>query len=88
MKKIYNRFEFTFNISESTTSQILDIDKNSNSSEQVEDQLAKQIYEIIEHFKQEDPVGLPLVPLPDPTVSYQLSLLLKLFDKNSFTGCR
>lgn len=25
-----------------------------------------QIYEIIEHFKQQDPIGLPLIPLPDP----------------------
>lgn len=46
-----------------TTSQILENDKA-----QAEEQLAKQIFEIIEHFKQEDPVGLPVVPLQDPTV--------------------
>lgn len=40
----------------------------SNISIEVEDQLAKQIYEMIEHFKQQDPIGLPLVPLPDPIV--------------------
>lgn len=46
-----------------------DVDKTQNSSAAAaEDQLVKQIYELIEHFKQEDPVGLPLVPLPDPTV--------------------
>ena len=44
---------------------------------EVEDKLIKQIYEIIEHFKQDDPVGLPVVPLPDPTVS----LLNNIFDK-------
>lgn len=46
-----------------------DDDKTQNSSAAaVEDQLVKQINVLIEHFKQEDPVGLPLVPLPDPTV--------------------
>jgi hypothetical protein len=39
---------------------------------EVEDKLAQQIYQLIEHFKQDDPVGLPLVPLPDPTVSLRL----------------
>lgn len=63
--KSHTQFNFIF--VESTTSKILENDSISNSSE-VEDQLIKQIYEIIEHFKQDDPIGLP-VPLPDPTVS-------------------
>lgn len=37
----------------------------------MEEGLVKQIYEIIEHFKQEDPIGLP-VPLPDPAVHFFL----------------
>lgn len=41
--------------------------KNDKIALEAEEQLAKQIYEIIEHFKQEDPVGLPVVPLTDPT---------------------
>lgn len=45
-------------------------DKGLNNSIEVEDQLAKRIYAIIEHFKQTDPVGLPLLPITDPTVSY------------------
>lgn len=46
-----------------------DDDKTQNGSAvAAEDQLVKQIYVLIEYFKQEDPVGLPLVPLPDPTV--------------------
>lgn len=45
---------------------ISDDDKNQNSSN-TENQLATRIYAIIEHFKQDDPVGLPLLPLPDPT---------------------
>lgn len=56
-------------ILDASTLQMTDVDKTQNgSAAAVEDQLVKQIYELIEHFKQEDPVGLPLVPLPDPTV--------------------
>lgn len=28
--------------------------------------LTVQVYQVIEHFKQVDPVGLPMLPLPDP----------------------
>lgn len=58
-----------FRIPDASTLQMTDDDKTQNSSAAAaEDQLVKQIYMLIEHFKQEDPVGLPLVPLPDPTV--------------------
>jgi hypothetical protein len=38
---------------------------------QAEDELAKKIYKIIEHFKQDDPLGLPdgILPVPDPAVN-------------------
>lgn len=38
-----------------------------NNNQSAEEQLAKQIYDIIEHFKQDDPIGLP-ISLPDPRV--------------------
>lgn len=28
--------------------------------------MTKQIYALLDHYKQEDPVGLPNVPVPDP----------------------
>ncbi|CRL00047.1 CLUMA_CG013335, isoform A [Clunio marinus] len=39
---------------------------SSNTSSDVEDHFVDQIYQIIEFYKQEDPVGLPLIPLKDP----------------------
>ena len=49
-------------VSDATTSRSTENDK----AQAAEEQLAKQIFEIIEHFKQDDPVGLPVVPLEDP----------------------
>lgn len=37
--------------------------------EQLEDDVAQKLYALIEHFKQENPVGLPAVPIPDPMVT-------------------
>jgi hypothetical protein len=53
----------------SASAQISEIDNNKTM--QAEDELAKKIYMIIEHFKQDDPVGLPdgLLPVPDPAVN-------------------
>jgi hypothetical protein len=47
-----------------------EITKTDNATLQAEDELAKKIYLIIEHYKQKDPIGLPagLLPVPDPTV--------------------
>jgi hypothetical protein len=42
------------------------------SHKNVEDELAKKLNIIIEHFKQQDPVGLPLIPLKDPMVSIKV----------------
>jgi hypothetical protein len=39
------------------------------TQDKVEDELVKKLNIIIEHFKQQDPVGLPLIPLEDPMVS-------------------
>ncbi|CAG9811069.1 unnamed protein product [Chironomus riparius] len=39
--------------------------KHQNISNTAQNEIIKQIYEVIEHFKKEDPVGLPL-PIPDP----------------------
>lgn len=41
--------------------------QNKGNNQSAEEQLAKQIYDIIEHFKQDDPIGLP-ISLPDPRV--------------------
>lgn len=73
-QKVTNKLK----LSESTTLLIAESDKALNDSVIAEDQLAKQIYEIIEHFKQLDPIGLPLIPLPDPTV------IKKTFNSISF----
>jgi len=43
-----------------------DLERNMNNIDMAEDQLAIQLHQIIEHFKQEDPVGLPMVPMEDP----------------------
>lgn len=32
----------------------------------VENRLALQLYAIIDHYKQEDPIGFPGAPIPDP----------------------
>lgn len=77
-----------------SSSEILDFslqpEGDKNVAEKAEDQMAKQIYALIEHFKQENPVGLPgLLPLPDPTVSYAclkfVCAIIKLFLLSS--GC-
>lgn len=37
----------------------------SNVTDVVENEIAKLIYDLIDHFKKDDPVGLPF-PIPDP----------------------
>lgn len=39
---------------------------NDHNQKVAENQLAAQIIAIIDHFKQDDPIGLPGVPIPDP----------------------
>lgn len=39
---------------------------NENLEEAGKKRLSLQLFAIVEHFKQEDPVGLPDVPIPDP----------------------
>lgn len=49
-----------------------DIDyENTNSIDDhnvqvTENRLAAQLYAVLEHYKQEDPVGFPGAPIPDP----------------------
>lgn len=41
-------------------------DKKAHNAEVAENQLTTQIFAILEHYKQDDPVGLPGAPVPDP----------------------
>lgn len=67
MKKLTQKWLIFYNFSDS--SQISETDNNVTM--QVEEEVARKIYAIIEHFKQDDPIGLPdgLLPVPDPAVT-------------------
>lgn len=43
----------------------------STDEENVESPMGKQLFAIIDHFKDPDPIGLPIVPIPDPIESNQ-----------------
>lgn len=60
------------------------ITSTDNDTLKAEDELARKIYLVIDHFKQDDPVGLPsgLLPIPDPAV---LNKVLKFFKTKRFS---
>jgi hypothetical protein len=45
-------------------------DQNNESDQEnlkvAENHVTMQIFQLIEHYKKEDPIGLPVVPIPDP----------------------
>jgi hypothetical protein len=41
-------------------------DERLDNVDRAEDQIALQMNKIIDHFKNDDPIGLPMFPLPDP----------------------
>lgn len=41
-------------------------DQDLHNSQVAENRLALQLYAIIEHYKNEDPIGFPGAPIPDP----------------------
>lgn len=53
---------------------------DNDTTLKAEDELARKIYLIIDHFKQDDPVGLPggLLPIPDPAVLIQVQKVFKI----------
>lgn len=74
---------------ESTTLLISASDNAIDSSFEAEESLVKQIYEIIDHFKGDDPVGLPFVPMPDPTVIiYKLEVTSLNYECLVFRMCQ
>lgn len=53
--------------------------------EQLEDDIVQKLYAVIEHYKQDSPVGLPVVPIPDPMVKYTSESRLSVIDVISHT---
>jgi hypothetical protein len=47
------------------------IPETDNKTLQAEEEIAKKIHLLIEHFKLDDPVGLPdgILPVPEPAVN-------------------
>ncbi|XP_067623693.1 uncharacterized protein [Eurosta solidaginis] len=59
----------TTNITETTETEESTSNSDANDEHNVrvtENRLAAQLFAVLEHFKQNDPVGLPGVPIPDP----------------------
>lgn len=61
MATIKKRNDFTLN-------SVADADKldDSHNKNMAENRLSAQIFALVEHYKQIDPVGLPGAPVPDP----------------------
>lgn len=54
------------NLIQSQLTAISDELNESHNKNVAENRLSKQIFALIEHYKQADPVGLPGAPVPDP----------------------
>lgn len=57
------------------------------SKEQLEDEVVQKLYTVIEHFKNDNPIGLPIAPIPDPMVKILSDTLHRFTPTFIFIGC-